>query len=254
MTGARVLITAGASGIGRAIAEAFHREGARIHLCDVSAERLAEALGALPGASGTLADVAAPEQVDRAFADLQAHLGGLDVLINNAGIAGPTASVEEISPEEWERTLAVNITGQFLCARRAVPLLKAAGGGSIINLASVAGRFGFPLRTPYAASKWAVIGFTKSLAMEVGPSQIRVNAILPGPIIGDRLHRVFRARAEAEGVTEAEIERRAVERVSLRRLIPPEDVANAALFLCSEAGRSITGHSLNVDGNVEGLP
>jgi NAD(P)-dependent dehydrogenase (short-subunit alcohol dehydrogenase family) len=157
--GLRVLVTGGASGIGWAIALMLREQGARVHLCDASSEVLAEALRQQPKMSGTVADVADAQHVDRVFDDVRQSLGGLDVLVNNAGIAGPTAAVEDISPDDWSRTLAVNITGQFLCARVAVPLLKAAGGGSIINVSSVAGRLGYPMRTPYAASKWAVIGF-----------------------------------------------------------------------------------------------
>lgn len=249
--GLRVLVTAGASGIGRAIAEAFHSAGARVHLCDVSAERLAEALAALAGASGTVADVAVAEQVDRVFEEVKAALGGLDVLVNNAGIAGPTARVEEIPPEEWERTIAVNLTGQFLCARRAVPLLKAAGGGAILSMASVAGRLGYPLRTPYAASKWGVIGLTQSLAMELGPHNIRVNAILPGVVAGERMRGVIGARAAAEGTSYDAMEKHYLRQVSMRRMVTAEEVAGTVLFLCSEAGRSISGQSLSVDGNVE---
>ena len=158
--GTRVLVTAGASGIGRRIAAAFLGQGAGVHVCDVAGDRGADLLEELPGVGFTRADVAVPADVERVFADLATRLGGLDVLINNAGIAGPTAPVEQVSPEDWSRTLDVNITGQFLCARLAVPLLKEAGGGSIINLSSVAGRLGYPMRTPYAASKWAVVGFT----------------------------------------------------------------------------------------------
>jgi NAD(P)-dependent dehydrogenase (short-subunit alcohol dehydrogenase family) len=192
-------------------------------------------------------------QVDLVFEDLRQSLGGLDVLINNAGIAGPTAAVEDIDPEGWSRTLVVNITGQFLCARRAVPLLKAAGGGSIINVSSAAGRLGYPLRTPYAASKWAVIGFTKSLAMELGPHDIRVNALLPGIVAGDRMRRVIAARAAAQNVSYDEIAGRYLAQVSLRRMVSYDDLAAMVLFLCSPEGRNISGQSLGVCGNVESL-
>lgn len=246
-----MLVTAGASGIGKVIAAAFHREGARVHICDVVQEQIDATLQELPGVSATLADVSVPDQVDRMFADLTKSLGGLDVLINNAGIAGPTAKCEDVTPEDWERTIAVNITGQYLCARRAIPLLKAAGGGSIVNMSSVAGRFGYPLRTPYAASKWAVIGFTKSLAMEVGPHGIRVNAILPGSVRGDRVRRIMQAKAEAYGLTMEAMEKRSVSNTSLRRMIDPEDVAEMALFVCSPSGKNVSGQSLGVCGNKE---
>lgn len=249
----RVLVTAGASGIGRGIAAAFHRRGDRVHVCDMNPEALAVLRNELPEIGGTLADVSRAADVDRLFADAHGNLGGLDVLVNNAGIAGPTAPVEEVTPEEWERTLAVNLTGQFLCARLAVPLLKQAGGGAMINMASVAGRLGYPLRTPYAASKWGVIGLTESLAIELGPHNIRVNAILPGVVEGERMRGVISARADAQGVPYAEMEQQYLSQVSLRRMVTVDDIAAMALFLCSEGGRHITGQSLSVCGNVEVL-
>jgi NAD(P)-dependent dehydrogenase (short-subunit alcohol dehydrogenase family) len=251
--GLRVLVTGGASGIGWAMAVALQQEGARVHLCDASPERLAEALSQQPEMSGTVADVASEQQIDLVFDELRQSLGGLDVLVNNAGIAGPTAAVEDIHPDDWSRTLAVNFTGQFLCARRAVPLLKAAGGGSIINMSSVAGRLGYPLRTAYAASKWAVIGFTESLAIELGPHDIRVNALLPGIVDGERMRRVIAARADALGLSYDEMESRYLAQVSLRRMVTHADVAAMALFLCSGAARNISGQSLSVCGNVETL-
>ena len=251
--GLRVLVTGGASGIGWAIAVALQEQGSRVHLCDASSEQLGQALGQRPAMTGSVADVSDEQDVERLFEDLRRCLDGLDVLINNAGIAGPTAAVEDITPGDWSRTLAVNITGQFLCARRAVPLLKAAGGGSIINISSVAGRLGYPLRTPYAASKWAVIGFTESLAMELGPHDIRVNALLPGLVEGERIRRVIAARAAAEEVAYDEMERQYLDRVSLRRMVTASDVAAMAVFLCSPAGRNISGQSLGVCGNVEVL-
>ena len=251
--GLRVLVTGGASGIGWTIARMLHEQGARLHLCDASSELLAQALRQQPAMSGSVADVADPRHVDRVFDDVRGSLGGLDVLVNNAGIAGPTAEVEDIDPEDWSRTMAVNITGQFLCARRAVPFLKVAGGGSIINMSSSAGRLGYPLRTPYAASKWAVIGFTESLAMELGPHAIRVNALLPGIVEGERIRRVIAARADAQGVPYEEMERRYLGQVSLRRMVAPADVGAMVLFLCSPAGRNISGQSLGVCGNVESL-
>ena len=249
--GTRVLVTAGASGIGRTIAAAFLAQGARVQVCDVAGDRGVDLLRELPGVGFTRADVAVPADVERVFADLAAHLGGLDVLINNAGIAGPTAPVEQVSPEDWSRTLDVNITGQFLCARLAVPLLKEAGGGSIINLSSVAGRLGYPMRTPYSASKWAVVGFTQSLAMEVGPHGIRVNALLPGMVEGDRIRSVIAAKAAAMQKTYAELEAEHFSQVSLRRMVKPDEIANMALFLCSAAGAAVTGQALSVCGNVE---
>ena len=141
----------------------------------------------IPQATQTRADVASLADVDRLFDDVKRALGGLDVLVNNAGIAGPTAKVEDIRPEDWERCIAVDLNGMFYCTRKAMPLIKAAGGGSIINLSSIAGRFGFALRTPYSAAKWAVVGFTQSLAAEAGPDGVRVNCIQPGIVEGERV-------------------------------------------------------------------
>jgi NAD(P)-dependent dehydrogenase (short-subunit alcohol dehydrogenase family) len=174
----------------------------------------------------------------------------LDVLVNNAGIAGPTAKVEDISIADWDRTVAVDLNSMFYCARLAVPLLKAAGGGSIINLSSAAGRLGFPLRTPYAAAKWGVIGLTKSLAGELGPANIRVNAILPGAVEGDRVKRVIAARAEARNISYDEALEQLVAPISLRRMVKAEDIANMALFLATSAGANISGQALSVCGDL----
>jgi NAD(P)-dependent dehydrogenase (short-subunit alcohol dehydrogenase family) len=251
--GLRALVTAGASGIGWSIASALHAAGATVHICDVSSNAIDTARQTIPEITATLTDVTDVDQVDKLFADVRTHLGGLDVLVNNAGIAGPTAAVEDIAPDEWRRTLDVNITGQFLCARRAVPLLKQNGEGVIINMSSVAGRLGYAMRTPYAASKWAIVGFTQSLAIELGSSGIRVNAILPGIVEGPRIERVIRDRASAQGVTYDEMEERYLDQISLRRMVSAGDVAETVLFLCSAGGRNISGQSLSVCGNVEFL-
>jgi NAD(P)-dependent dehydrogenase (short-subunit alcohol dehydrogenase family) len=200
-----------------------------------------------------IADVSEPADVDRLFKLAQEELGGLDVLINNAGIAGPTAPIEEIEPDDWRRTLEVNITGQYLCARRAVPMIKAAGGGSIVNLSSAAGRFGFALRTPYSASKWAVVGLTKSLAIELGPHQIRVNAICPGAVEGERINRVIAAKAEARGIPFEAMHEEYVAQASMRRMVSAQDIANMILYLCSEAGSMVSGQAVSVDGHIEAL-
>jgi len=248
-----VLVTAGAAGIGKAFAETFADAGAKVFICDVDQAALAAFHTARPEIGSGFADVADPQQVDGLFDTATVFLGGLDVLINNAGIAGPTAPVEEIDIAEWNRTIAVDLNGMFYCTRRAVPLLKAAGGGSIINLSSAAGRLGFPLRTPYSAAKWAVVGFTKSLAMELGPANIRVNAIQPGVVEGERIERVISAKAKALGVSFDEFKGQLLSKVSLRRMVSPLDIANMALFLATDAGRNISGQALSVCGNVESL-
>jgi NAD(P)-dependent dehydrogenase (short-subunit alcohol dehydrogenase family) len=251
--GTRVLVTAGASGIGRAIADLLLAHGARGHICDVSDEFLADFAKAWPDAGRSKADVSSEADVARMFADVRAKLGGLDVLVNNAGVAGPTGGVEDISPADWRRTIDVCLTGQFLCAHFAVPMLKAARGGSIVNLSSAAGRFGYAYRTPYSAAKWGVIGFSQSLAKELGPANIRVNAILPGIVEGPRMSGVIEARAKQVGVSYAEMEKTYLDRISLRRMVTAEDVAATVLFLVSEAGRNVSGQSIGVDGNVESL-
>jgi len=253
LAGQRVLITAGAGGIGLAVARRLTAHGARVFVCDVSDEALAAYGREFPGAGWIKADVSSEADVDRLFEAGAAHLGGLDALINNAGIAGPTGGVDEIDPAEWRRTIDICLTGQFLCARRAVPLIKAAGGGSVVNLSSAAGRHGYAFRTPYSAAKFGVIGFTQSLAKELGPSNIRVNAILPGIVEGARMEGVIRARADQLGVSYAAMEKEYLSRVSLRRMVSQDDVAAMIAFILSDAGRNISGQSLGVDGNVEAL-
>jgi NAD(P)-dependent dehydrogenase (short-subunit alcohol dehydrogenase family) len=252
-TNLRVLVTAGGSGIGRAIAEAFSSAGARVHISDIEEKFLAETKRRLPQVSHTLGDVARLADVERLFDDLQRSLGGLDVLVNNAGIAGPTAKVEDIRPEDWERTLAVDLNGMFYCTRKAMPLIKRSGGGSIINLSSIAGRLAFPMRTPYAAAKWAVVGFTQSLAAEAGPEGVRVNCIQPGIVEGERVERIMAAKAEGLGISKEEVRQRMVEGVSLKTTVTALDIANTALFLASDAGKHISGQAISVCGGVRYL-
>jgi NAD(P)-dependent dehydrogenase (short-subunit alcohol dehydrogenase family) len=251
--GRRVLVTAGAAGIGRTIAETFARAGAHVFVCDVDTKALAAFADAHPEIGTLVCDVAKPADVDVMFGAVAAHLGGLDVLVNNAGIAGPTAAVEDISVEDWDRTIAVDLNGMFYCTRRAVPLLKAAGGGSIINLSSIAGRLGYALRTPYSSAKWAVVGFTKSLAIELGPSKIRVNAIQPGIVEGERIDRVIAAKAEARGVSAEAFRDTLLSAVSLRKMVSAQEIADMALFLATSAGASISGQAISVCGNAEYL-
>ena len=250
--GKRVLVTAGAAGIGRAIAATFLDHGARVHICDIDERALARCRAEL-SASQSVADVSKTADVERLFADVKRELGGLDVLVNNAGIAGPTARIEDIALEDWERTLAVDLNSMFYCTRLAMPLIKASGGGSIINLSSAAGRLGYPLRTPYSAAKWGAVGFTKSLAMEAGPDKVRVNCIQPGFVEGERIDRVVEAKAKARGISAEAQRKELLARVSLRTSVSAQDIANMALFLASDAGAHVSGQSLPVDGNVETL-
>ena len=192
-------------------------------------------------------------QVAEVFAVQRGRFGGLDVLINNAGIAGPTAGVDRISDEDWQRTVEINLTGQYRFAHHAVPLLRESSHGHLIQIASVAGRLGYAWRTPYAATKWAIVGMMKSLAAELGEDDIRVNAILPGIVEGPRMDGVIRARAEQQGVPEPQMRQEYLKKISLKRMVTAEDVAAMALFLCSPAARNVTGQAISVDGNVEYL-
>ncbi len=249
----RVLVTAGANGIGREVARAFIGEGAKVHVCDVDQKALVALKKSAPTITQTRADVAERGDVERLFGEALKALGGLDVLVNNAGIAGPTGRVEDIAPEQWDRCLAVNITGQFNCARLAVPHLRKSKNPSIVNLSSAAGRLGFPMRAPYAASKWAVVGFTKSLAIELGPAGIRVNAILPGIVEGERIRRVFDAKAKARGISFEQMQAEALSFVSMRTTVTPQQLADAILFICSARGRTISGQAISVCGDTQML-
>jgi NAD(P)-dependent dehydrogenase (short-subunit alcohol dehydrogenase family) len=251
LEGKRVLITAGAAGLGALLGRQFIAEGAKVHCCDIDETALSVLRQSSPDITQSHADVSDPAAVDRTFTEALESLGGLDILVNNAGIAGPTASVEDMSFEDWSRTMQINIDGQFLFANRAIPHLKSAGGGVIINLSSVAGLIGCARRAPYVASKWAVIGFTKTLAMELGASNIRVNAICPGALTGDRMDRVIAGEAAATGLTEAEVRERTTQSNSLRRFIDPEDITSMILFLCSDASAKMTGQAITVDGHTE---
>ncbi len=250
---AAVLITAGASGIGRVVAESFLEQGASVHIADISAGAIEASLSANPGMTASLCDVSDKAQVDDLFDDFKKNHRHLDVLINNAGIAGPTAAVEDIEIEDWQQTLAVDLTGCFLVTRLAVPLLRQAGGGSIINMSSSAGLYGCPLRSPYVASKWAIVGLTKTWAMELGPSNIRVNAICPGSVAGPRIDRVIAGDAAQRGIPESEIRDVYLRQSSMREFIKAEDVANMAVYLASGLGAAVSGQALGVDGHTESL-
>lgn len=251
LAGKRVLVTAAAGGIGAVVARRFADAGARVAVCDVDEARLEGYLAASPDVVGRRADVADPGDVEALFGLVHERLGGLDVLVSNAGIAGPAAPVEEVDLDGWRRTLDVNLTGAFLCVRAAVPLLREAGGGSIVLMSSNAGTMGLPFRAPYVASKWGLIGLTKTLAMELGPHGVRVNAICPGDVEGERIRAVIAREAQNRGLTYEQVYAERVAAVSLRTMVTADDVAALILFVCSDEGARISGQTLVVDGNAE---
>jgi len=248
-----VLVTAGASGIGACIARAFHEAGSRVHVCDIDRAALDRLVTDTPGITGSMADVSVAADVDQVFEDVRGCLGGLDVLINNAGIAGPTGPIDSLDAGGWERTVTVNLNSQFYFARRAVPLLKQSANPVLISMSSVAGRLGYAFRTPYASTKWAIVGLTKSLASELGPQGIRVNAILPGVVEGERMDGVIASRAAALGISVEQMREEYLQKISLRRMVTASDVAAMALFLCSPAAHNLSGQAISVDGNLEYL-
>ncbi|GAB5468635.1 MAG: SDR family oxidoreductase [Rhodospirillales bacterium] len=251
--GKRVIISAAADGIGKLTAEAYLAEGARVAICDIDPDKVAAFAAAQPNLVAEVCDVgqeaAVAAWMDRALA----ALGGCDTLINNAGISGPTATIEEVAIEDLRSCLEIGLVSHFVCTAKVMPGMKAQGSGLIVNISSAAGLHAYPLRTVYAATKWAVVGVSKSLASEVGPQGIRVNAICPGAIAGDRIDRVIAARAEAQGITFDEMKAELSAKASLRTLIPPEDITAMTLYLDSPGGARISGQALAVDGHLVAL-
>lgn len=247
----RVLVTAGASGIGLAIAKAFAAAGSQVHVCDIDEAALQRLRSELPGIGTSVCDIADRDSVQRMMAEAVAALGGLDVLVNNAGIAGPAASVADMDPQAWEAVLRVNLTGTFTVTQLAIPHLKQSGSGAILVMSSLAGRFGYPNRSPYATTKWGLIGFTKTLSRELGEFGIRVNAILPGAVEGARLQQVFQGRAAVSGRTLEQEEAAALANQSIQHFVDPADIAALAVFLASDAARSISGQMIPIDGDSQ---
>ena len=252
LDGKVAIVTGGGRGIGRAIVRRFAQEGAAVVIAGTSAEHLestaAEVRAQAGRALACVTDIANEAAVEHLVSATRAAFGGVDLLVNNAGITGPTAPATRVTIEDWNRTLAVNLTGAFLCAKHALPHMIKRGGGRIINIASVAGTMAYALRSPYAVSKWGMIGLTRTLADEAGPHNITVNAIAPGPVHGARMERVIRGRAQEMGRSVEEVERAYVEPTALKRMVEEEDIAGVVLFLASDAGRSITGETIAVTG------
>lgn len=251
--GLRVLVTAGAGGIGRATARAFAAEGARVHICDVDREALAAMKASDPGITQSVCDVSDRQAVAALFEDTLAALGGLDCLVNNAGIAGPTGRVDEIDPADWDSCLAIDLTGQFNCTRLAVQHLKQSANASIVNLSSQAGKHGFPLRSPYGAAKWGVIGFTKALSAELGEFGIRANAICPGLVEGPRIQSVIANKARSFNISHEEMTQRLFSGVSIKQFVDPADIAKQIVFLASPFAKTISGQEISVCGDTRML-
>ena len=246
----RILITAGAAGIGLAMAKKFASLNDRVAVVDIDAT----AIAAVPSnITAFHADCADEKAMDAVFTNIAKTWGGLDILLANAGVAGPTAVIEDVSLQEWKTCLAVNLDGAFIACRRAAAWMKKQGSGVIILTSSTAGLFGYPYRAPYATAKWGVIGLTKTLAMELGPYGIRVNAICPGAVAGERMDGVIQREAAARGVAEQTLRENYESCASMRRFVTADDIAETAVFLSSAAARNISGMAMSVDGHTEKL-
>jgi NAD(P)-dependent dehydrogenase (short-subunit alcohol dehydrogenase family) len=247
----RVLITAGAGGIGREIARAFAANGAKVFVCDIDAEGLETLAQETEDLTMTLCDVSKREDIERMVTSAIESLGGLDVLVNNAGISGPTTPVDKMDPDDWDKVVQVNLSGTFNVTRLAIPHLKKSPAGVIIIISSAAGRFGYANRSPYSATKWGLIGFTKTLSIELGEYGIRANAILPGAVEGPRLQRVFEDRAKVSGQSIEEVKDAAMAIQSIKRFVDPRDIAALAVFLASDSAKSISGALLPIDNDMQ---
>jgi NAD(P)-dependent dehydrogenase (short-subunit alcohol dehydrogenase family) len=247
LEGRVAIVTGGGSGIGTVIARTFARAGARVAIASRGQERLAQ-VARETGAEAIPADVTDEGSVRALFERVDALFGGLDILVNNAGIAGPVANAADMDIAAWDETMAINVRGAILCIKYAVPRMEARGGGSIINMSSLMGLKGTPMRSAYTASKYAMLGITDAVSQEVGVHNIRVNALCPGAVNGELMQRVIAARAKAEGRSAEDIARQNyTDKASLRRWVEPEEVAAAALFLASPASAAITGERIRVD-------
>jgi NAD(P)-dependent dehydrogenase (short-subunit alcohol dehydrogenase family) len=244
------IVTGGGRGIGRVIALALAREGVDVLICGRDQKALAQTAAEIHElgrrAFTTVCDVSQESEIDAMVQAALSEFGRVNILVNNAGIAGPTAPITEVSTKDWDETIAVNLTSAFLTARSVLPGMIASASGKIVNISSVAGRMAYALRGPYAVSKWGMIGLTKTLAQECGPHNIQVNAILPGPTAGDRMQAVIDRRAQELGKPAAEVERLYVEGTALKRMVDPEHVGAMTVFLASSDGDSITGQAIDV--------
>jgi NAD(P)-dependent dehydrogenase (short-subunit alcohol dehydrogenase family) len=247
----RVLVTAGASGIGREIVRAFGANGAKVFVCDIDSKALEALAIEVDGLLTAVCDISRPDDIDRMVTLAVSALGGLDVLVNNAGISGPTAPVEQIPPDEWEKVVQVNLNGTFHVTRLAIPHLKKSPAGVIIIMSSVAGRFGYANRSPYSTTKWGLIGLTKTLSIELGRFNIRANAMLPGAVEGSRIDRVLEGRAKVTGRSVDQERESALSTQSLKRFVDPKDIAALAVFLASDAAKSISGQMIPIDNDAQ---
>lgn len=247
----RVLVTAGASGIGLAIAQVFLKRGAQVAVCDVDPAALASARAAHPGLMAAEVDVADWAAVERFCAGAVDAFGGVDVLVNNAGVAGPRGPIAENDPGEWARCFEVNVGGAFHFIRALEPLMRRQGGGSIINISTASTVTGLPNRCAYVASKWALEGLTKNAARELGPHNIRVNAIRPGFMDNPRMRGLIAKAAADRGLSVEQVESEALGFISLRSKIQMREIGDMAAFLASDGAVHVTGQIIGVDGNVE---
>ena len=249
----KIIISAGASGIGWATARVCLSKGAYVYLCDIDNKSLNK-IQKHPLANKKLfyyeCDASDEDDVSNFFSQVNRKTKKVDALINNVGVAGPTGTIEKLSSEDWEKTLKINVISHFYFTKLAIPMLKKNKGGSIINISSGAGIMGFPLRAPYAARTWAVIGLTKTLAMELGKFKIRVNAICPGTIKGDRMIRVIRDKAKFLKVSKKKVEKEFVSMASMNCWIYEEDIGKMCSFLIAKDGERISGQAISVDGNA----
>jgi NAD(P)-dependent dehydrogenase (short-subunit alcohol dehydrogenase family) len=249
----KVLITAGATGIGKATAIALLNAGAQVHVCDIDADALDQLKQLYPLLLTSVTNVAEPDEVAKMFVQLQQEFSGqLDFLVNNAGVSGPAGPLESLDIDAWKATFDVNLHATFYVSKHAIPLLKRQGG-AIMNLSSTAGLYGYPLRSPYASAKWAIVGLSKTMAMELGPFNVRVNCICPGSVNGARMDRVISSIAKATGESVEKVRQDNVQNTSMTTFVDAEDIANMIVFSFSDLGAKISGQSLTVDGDTHSL-
>lgn len=253
LEGHRVIVTAGAGGIGRATAEAFLNEGARVFVCDIDQSALDDLSAAHPDIGTCRCDVSDEQSVAGMFDAALDWLEGLDCLVNNAGSTGPTLPTGDITPAEWSRCVDINLTGTFLCTHRALPHLVESGNPSIISLSSAAGRVGYPNKSPYVAAKWGIVGFMKTVSIEYGVHGVRCNSVLPGPVDNARMKGVIAEKARLAGISPEEQAEKYLSLASIKKFVTTEEVADLILYLASNRARSISGQAIGIDGDLQAL-